>query len=153
MKRGVLLTIVFTALSIHAAKQPYETGQLVDIVIKDMTVDISLPVSNGPGPNNSFPFPLHLGVNYQFQIQAGDIVYVANCWSKSKRNFGSEWVVKDPVEFRVVKDRLFLKRTGKSELRLGLMTRARLVSTAGTEQRPAATLPPFATRQTAPECR
>jgi hypothetical protein len=96
-----------------------------------------------------------VGINYQFEIRADDILYVGSCWSKDNRNYGSDWVLKDPNEFRVEKGKLFLKRPVKGELRLALMTRLRMVSTkddAGAERQSFEPLPPFATRQIVPEC-
>lgn len=111
---------------------------------------IPLPTA---GQNLSIPLPL--GISYQFMIQSDMIVYVCNCWSKDKGNYGSEWVVNDPVGFRVEKDKVFLKRPKKGELRLALMTRLRalpLTDEAGEFQNSSEPLPPFATRQTVPQC-
>ena len=139
MKTYALLAVLCAAIAVHASDRTYKKGVLSEVVVKDMTVNVSLP------------FPLHLGIDYQFQIQADDVLYVANCWSRGKRNYGSEWVIKDPVEFRVEKDKLMLKRPPKGELRLGLMTQQRIISTAA-EKPQLEPLPPFAARQTVPEC-
>lgn len=151
--RGVILIILLSALMVHAGVKSYSSGRLTDVVIKDMTTTMSIPISTGTG--NGLQIPLHLGVDYQFEIWVDDIVYFGSCWSKGKRNYGSDWVVKDTVEFRVEKDKLILKRPVKGELHLALMGRFRSVSTkdaAGTEKQSFQPLPPFATRQMEPEC-
>ena len=151
MKRGIPLILVFVALAAYAGERNYRAGVLKRIDIKDVTS--TLPIPTGSGQNIALPLPL--GINYQFQIQSDMIVYVGNCWSKDKKNYGSEWVVNDPVGFRVEKDKVFLKRPTKGELRLALMTRLRVLpkkDEAGELQNSLEPLPPFATRQTVPQC-
>jgi hypothetical protein len=153
MQRPGLILILLSAVMVHAGVKSYLSGRLTDVMIKDMTTTISIPISTGAG--NGLPIPLHMGINYQFEISVDDIVYFGSCWSMGKRNYGSDWVVKDPVEFRVEKDKLLLKRPVKGELRLALMGRFRVVSTkdaAGTEKQSFQPLPPFATRQIEPQC-
>jgi hypothetical protein len=151
MRRSTPIVAVLLVQVLYAGAKMYQTGKLNDVVIKDMTTTISLPV----GPD-SLPFPLHIGINYEFQISTDDnIVYFGSCWSKGKRNYGSDWVVKDPIEFRVEKDRLFLKRPSKGELRLALMGRFRTVATkdeAGADHQSLQPLAPYAARQIEPEC-
>jgi hypothetical protein len=153
MRRAVLIVVLLPTLAVHAGIKSYLSGKLTDVVIKDMTTTISIPISTGTG--DGMQMPVHMGVNYQFEISADDVVYVGGCWSKGKGNYGSDWVVKDPIEFRVEKGKLFLKRPVKGELRLALMGRFRTVSkkdAAGVEQQSLEPLPPFATRQIEPEC-
>lgn len=151
MKRGVLLLILFVAVAASAVERSYRSGILKQVEIKDVTS--AIPVSTGAGQTASIPIPL--GLNFEFQVQSDMIVYVAGCWSKGKRSYSSEWVVNDPVEFRVEKDKLFLKRPSKGELRLALMMRLRVLPTkdvTGEVHQSVEALPPFATRQTVPEC-
>jgi hypothetical protein len=153
VRRAALIAVLSPALMVHAGTKSYLSGKLTDVTIKDMTTTISIPIATGTG--DGFPMPFHMGVNYQFEISVDDIHYLGSCWSKGKRNYASDWVVKDSVEFRVEKDKLFLRRPVKGELRLTLMGRFRVVSTkdvAGTEKRSFEPLPPFATRQIEPEC-
>lgn len=98
MKRGVSLLILFVAVAASAGERSYRSGILKQIEIKDVTS--AIPVSTGAGQTASIPIPL--GLNFEFQVQSD--IYVAGCWSKGKRSYGSEWVVSDPVEFRVEKD-------------------------------------------------
>ena len=114
MNRGIPLMVVFLALAAYAGEHNYQAGILKRIDVKDMTT--TLPIPSGSGQNVALPLPV--GINYQFQIQSDMIVYVGNCWSTDKKNYGSEWVVNDPIEFRVDKDKLFLKRSNKGELQL-----------------------------------
>jgi hypothetical protein len=153
MRRSTLILILLAAVAVKAGVKPYPTGKLGNVVVKDMTTTISFPISTGTG--DGLQMPLHMGVNYQFEISVDDILYVGSCWSKGKRNYGSDWVIKDPVEFRVEKNKLFLKRPLKGELRVALMGRFRVASTkdaAGNEKQSFEPLPPFAIRQIEPEC-
>lgn len=152
MKRVIPWILTFAALAAYPREHSYRAGTLDEIAIQDMTTTISIPVMTGPG--GSLPYLLHMGTNYQFQIRADDILYVANCWSKNKKNYGSAWVVKDPVEFRIAKDKFFLKRPDKKELRLALVTRLRIVQgkSEGNTEQSVQPLSPFVTRQSIPEC-
>ena len=114
-----------------------------------------LPIQTGPGQDIVLPLPF--GIDYQFQVQSDMIVYVGMCYSNpnDKRNYGADWVVNDPVEFRVDKDKLFLKRSPKGELRLALLTRLRVLPSkdgAATGQSSVEILPSLVTRQTVPQC-
>ena len=151
MRLAALTVTVLSAQALYAGTKLYQAGKLNDVAIKDMTYTMSLPIATG-----NVPFPLHMGINYQFQISTDDnVLYLGSCWSKGKRNYGSEWVVKDPVQFRVEKSKLFLKRPTRGELRLALMGRFRVVSTkeeTGAGHQSLQPLPPFATKQIEPEC-
>jgi len=145
MKRSIPLLTLLIALAARAGERSYRSGILKQIEIKDATGDISIPTAAG----QNLSIPLSLVVNYQFQIQSDMIVFVGNCWSKDKRTYGSEWVVNDPIGFRVENDKLFLKRPTKGELRLALMTRLRALpkkDEAGEVPNSFEPLPPFATR-------
>lgn len=151
MRRGIPLMLVFLVLAAYAGEHNYRAGVLKSIDIKDVTSTLPVPTESG----QSISLPVPLGTNYQFQIQSDMIVYVGNCWSKDKKNYGAEWVVNDPIEFRVDKDKLFLKRPNKGEFHLALMTRLRVLPSkdeAGTVQTSVEPLPPSATRQTVPQC-
>jgi hypothetical protein len=150
MNRGVTLLLMFVALAAHAGDHTYRSGTLKRIDIIDVTG--AIPIQTGTADNIAIPLPL--GIDYQFQVQSDMILYIGNCWSKDKRSYGSEWVVNDPVGFRVDKDKLFLKRPTKGELLLALMVRfrARPKNEAGAHPNLLEPLPPFATRQTVPQC-
>jgi hypothetical protein len=150
MNRGVPLLLLFVALAAHAGEHTYRSGTLKRIDITDVTG--AVPIQTGTADNLAIPLPL--GINFQFQVQSDMILYVGNCWSKDKRGYGSEWVVNDPVGFRVDKDKLFLKRPAKGELRLALKVRFRMrpKEEAGGHPNSLEPLPPFATRQSVPQC-
>jgi hypothetical protein len=66
-----------------------------------------------------------------------------------------EWIVNDPVQFRLEKDKLFLRRPNGKELRLGLLTRVRGVTPEAGNSSSAAdsTSAAISARQNIPECR
>lgn len=68
-----------------------------------------------------------------FEIEREDITYLAVCTSKAKKSYAADWIIHDPVEYCVEKEKLFLKRPNGKELRLGLVTR-----TGNTQQEPLA---------------
>ena len=85
MRLIALIVALLTIQTLYAGEKSYEAGKLGDVAINDMTSTIWLPTGHG-----NFPFPLHMGINYQFQIPENSIVYFASCYSKSKRNYGCE---------------------------------------------------------------
>jgi len=86
MRLIALIVALLTIQTLYAGEKLYEAGKLNDVAINDMTSTISLPTGHG-----NFPFPIHMGINYQFQISTvNSVVYFASCCSKSKRNYGSE---------------------------------------------------------------
>jgi len=151
MRCRTFIATVLLAPLLYAGAKVYQTGRLNEVAIKDMTTTMSLPIGTG-----NLPIPLHIGINYQFQISTDDsIIYFGSCWSKGKKNYGSDWVVKDQIEFRVEKGKLFLKRPKKSELRLSLIGRFRVVSTkdeAGADHQSLQPLAPYVAKQIEPEC-
>jgi hypothetical protein len=151
MRRGLPLIVMFLVLAAHAGERRYRSGVLKRVDIEDVVA--SLPLQTRPGQSIALPIPL--GLDYQFQIQCDMIVYVGMCKSKDKRNYGADWVVNDPIEFRVDRDKLFLKRSPKGELRLARLTRLRVMpnkNDAAGKQSSVEVLSSLATSQTVPEC-
>lgn len=117
------IAIVILIGSAAAADRPYMAARLEKIQIIDLSTTVTVPpmVQNSAG----FTMQVPLGVAYRFTFNAGGIVYLAACVSKAKKSFAADWVVKDPVQFRVDKTKLYLKRPSGKDLRLGLIERIR----------------------------
>jgi len=65
------------------------------------------------------------GKLYVFQIQLDDLMYFAE-YNAGKLSYQPQWIVNDPIEFRVGKDnRMFLKRPDGKELELSIAKRIR----------------------------
>jgi plasmid stabilization system protein ParE len=64
---------------------------------------------------------LHLA--YQFEVQQADIVYIGYC---EKRDYKAEWRVGDDVQFRLKKDKMYLKRPNGKEFMLEFLLQAKL---------------------------
>jgi hypothetical protein len=144
--RKYLIPLFALAICAVAADRIYMTGTLSGLVIEDMSTTMSLPPI---GQNTSgIVLPIPMGVLYRFDIEADRITYLAECASKKKKSFAAEWVVHDPVQFRVQKDKLFLKAPSGKELRLALITKVRAVSSGALGSAPSASA-----RQEIPECR
>jgi hypothetical protein len=141
----LVIILLLVAVGASARKRSYQSGQLTEVVIKDIPTRILL----NPEP------AVAVGVAYEFHIREDDITNLAQCWTRTRRNYGSDWVLNDPVEFQVEKDKVFLKRPDDHELRLALLTRVRTVvkkDGTGTEQTSTQPLPPYASHQIVPEC-
>jgi hypothetical protein len=50
-------------------------------------------------------WPMHF--SYEFEVQQGDFVYIGYC---QKSEYRSEWKVRDEAQFRLKKDKMYLKR-------------------------------------------
>ncbi len=79
-----------------------------------------LPLPSG----QTLTFPVHL--SYQFEVQQADVVYIGYC---QKRDYKAEWQVGDDVQFRLKKDKMYLKRPNGRELTLDFYCRRSSVPT------------------------
>jgi len=134
----------------EARDKTYATGQLVKVTMSDIVIPLNLP----PLCQNcvALQWPLPLGVNYLFEIKQDDIAYVVACVSKAKKSYAADWIIHDPVEYRVEKDKLFLKRANGKELRLGLLTRTRNAKLEPTTPVSSQTAPQKSARLMIPDC-
>ena len=149
----IWIAVFLLAIPAKSADRAYLTAKLSKVLAKDIYATANIPplTQNGSG----LTLPLPLGVMYQFDLDADGITYVAACMSKAKRSYAGEWIVNDPVQFRVEKDKLFLKRPNGKELRLGLLTRVRGVTPEARNSPDAAdsTSVVVSAHQNIPECR
>lgn len=149
--RVLCLTIVLLVPAAEARDKAYATGQLIKVTMSDNV----FPLTVQPLCQNcaALQLPLPLGVIYTFEVKEDDIAYVAACTSKAKKSYATDWVIHDRVEYRIKKERLFLRRPNGKELRLGLLTRTR-----DPKQQPAAqpvssqTAPEKSARLMIPDC-
>ena len=110
----LLLSIAVAAAS--KAKPSYQAGKLIDLSVQDVTMGF------GVIGGIAAPIPGRL---YVFQIQVDDIVYFA-AYKAGKLSYKPEWVVNDPIEFRVGKeDKAFLKRPDGKELEVVVVKKVR----------------------------
>lgn len=139
--KALSLAMLLLIPAAQARDKTYATGELVKVTISDIVFPLNMP----PLCQNcaALQLPLPLGVTYMFEIRQDDNRYVAACTSKAKKSYAADWIIHDPVEYRVEKEKLFLKRPNGKELRLALLTRSR-----NTKQEPAAQA---ASSQTAPQ--
>jgi hypothetical protein len=123
VKRNRRLAIVLLAFAgfplcwTYAGEKTYQTGKLVSI--ESPEVNFPLPLPSG----QVFNMPVHW--SYMFEVQQGDLVYVASC---PKRDYKAEWRVSDDVEFRLKNDKMYLRRPQGKELTLDFILSARLDS-------------------------
>jgi hypothetical protein len=98
MRRSIALLVLLAAGSSYASDKTYQAGRLNGIAIQDVTKTYAAPERG-----RDYFQTWHFGVDYQFQIVADDIVYIADCWSRATRNHASDLLLKDPIEFRIEK--------------------------------------------------
>ena len=121
--RALSLLILLLVPLADARDKSYATGTFAQVTISDIVVPLKVP----PLCQNcsAVEFPVPLGVTYMFEIEQGDIRYVAACTSRAKKSYAADWVIHDSVEYRIDRDKLFLKRPNGKELRLGLVMKVR----------------------------
>jgi hypothetical protein len=111
----LLLTLLLFQPLVFAAQKTYEAGKLLSV--ESPEVSIPIPVGDGQTMN----WPMHF--NYKFEVQKGDVVFIGSC---QKSAYKAEWHVGDDVEFRLHKDKMYLKRPNGKELTLVFLLEARL---------------------------
>lgn len=145
MPFGVLLICVIIIRPLLATERRYEVGKILDL----KTLDLQAPVPF-LGTSTQVPF----ATQFQFQIQANNIVYITGCVAK-KGSYDPVLAENDSVQFRVDKSTVYIRRTGGNELKLALLTRVRLSknNSEDPEKETIETIPPYRTHMSVPECR
>jgi hypothetical protein len=105
--------VVFLVLALHSAvqarKRVYEQGKLIDL----SPIYFDLPL----GAANLLP-PPRIVIGYKLQIQVGDNSYFVTVASRENK---VGWRVGDPVQFRMDKQKMFVKRPSGEELNARLV--------------------------------
>jgi len=115
----VIASLTVPAVSKDKTKT-FQTGKLLDVRVEDVSKGTAVTVSSGTAIIGT-PIPGRL---YTFRIQLEDLVYVAE-YKEGKRSYKPEWIVNDPIELRLEKDRMFLKRPDGKELEVAVIKRER----------------------------
>jgi hypothetical protein len=113
----VLLVLTLHSTSVCGSEKTYEDGKLLSVNSPEVPLTIPPLVSSG----STVTFPLHLF--YHFEVQQGDIVYIGYC---QRRDYKAEWRVGDDVQFRLQKDKMYLKRQNGKEFKLEFLLEAKL---------------------------
>jgi hypothetical protein len=113
----VLLVLALHSAPIYGSEKTYEDGKLVSVNSPEVSLTIPPLVPSGP----TVTFPLHL--SYHFGVQQGDVVYICYC---QKRDYKAEWRVGDAVQFRLQRDKMYLKRPNGKEFKLEFLLEAKL---------------------------
>jgi hypothetical protein len=108
--------LMFLDVAVAKDKPSYQTGKLIDLSVQDVTRGI------GVIGGMAAPIPGRL---YIFQIQFEGLVYFAE-YSAGKLSYKPDWIVNDPIEFRLGKDdKAYLKRPDGKELEVVIVKKAR----------------------------
>jgi len=93
----------------------YQTGKLLDLQVQN--------VSRGTAVIGTMAAAIP-GLLYVFQIQCDDLLYYAT-YSAGKLSYKPDWIVNDPIDFRLEKDTMFLRRSDGKELEVRVVKRIR----------------------------
>lgn len=115
----VVASILATSLISPAADKQYQTGKFLDVTSEGYSKLVSNP-SNG----SSVSVRRH---ENDLSVQIGDIVYVGQCeeskhWSSCRPG---NWIVGDPIEFRIDKENMYLKKPTGGEVKTKIVKRIR----------------------------
>ncbi len=110
----LLCLVCYSAVAKDSPKT-YQTGKLVDLQVQNANRGIAVIGSMAA------PIP---GLLYLFQIQCDDLVYFAT-YSAGKLSYKPDWIVNDPIDFRLDKSSMFLKRSDGKELEVKLVKKVR----------------------------
>ncbi|HEX3155807.1 MAG TPA: hypothetical protein VHV32_14355 [Candidatus Angelobacter sp.] len=143
---AVFILIGFAA----ATDQPYMAARLEKVEMTDLSAPMTIPPL---GQNTSaLTLQIPFGVLYKFTLKDHALTYLAACVSKAKKSIAADWIVNDPVQFRVEKAKLYLKRPKGKPLRLGLIEKLRNTPDGAASNIPEAIAGPEQ-HQNIPECR
>jgi len=119
---AVMLMLVTLAVTTTAKDKTktYQTGKLLDVTVEDASKGTTVNVSSGTAVIAT-PIP---GSVYTFKIQLAGLVYVSE-YKAGKRSYKPEWIVNDPIELRVERDKMFLKRPDGKELEVAVIKKER----------------------------
>ena len=98
-----------------AEQKTYQTGKLLSVQSPETPFPLPLP------SGQTLAIPAHL--LYEFEVQAEDIVYIGYC---QKRDYKAEWRVGNDVQFRLKKDKIYLRRPNGKEFALDFLLQAKL---------------------------
>ncbi len=110
----LLCLVCYSAVAKDRPKS-YQTGKLLDLQVQNANRGIAVIGSMAA------PIP---GLLYLFQIQCDDLVYFAT-YSAGKLSYKPDWIVNDPIDFRLDKSSMFLKRSDGKELEVKLVKKVR----------------------------
>jgi hypothetical protein len=112
-RRALHLALLLLALhcAAHARKKRvYEHGVL--IAVSPLYIDFQRPFDGPLTPIVQIP------IEYRFQIQSETLAYLVHvvlCCPPSNPHFKGEWAVNDVIDFRIHKDKMFIKRPNGKE--------------------------------------
>lgn len=116
---GATLLVLF-ALSgslLFGGSKKYETGTLVEVAL--VTVPFQIPDLTGRTKNDLvLPTPMI----YRVWVRSGDVIYIGDCL---RRDFRQEWRINEEVQFRLKRDKLYLRRPNGKEFELTMFAHAR----------------------------
>jgi len=114
---AVLAVCVSVSIAVGGKDKPvYQTGKLLDVTVQG--------VSRGTAIIGGIAAPVP-GKLYVFQIQSDSLVYFAE-YRAGALNYKPDWVVNDPIEFRLGKEnKMLLKRPDGEELEVAVVKKVR----------------------------
>lgn len=107
------------------APKSYETGKLLDTQESKETRVISYNTTKNKNGSTVTTPVMDTVKLYDISVKVGDMTYVGRyepTWSFSKR---PNWVIGDPIEVRIDKDRMYIKKPDGKKLKTKVVKRIR----------------------------
>ncbi|HCU23763.1 MAG TPA: hypothetical protein DF383_02000 [Deltaproteobacteria bacterium] len=137
MKKYAILIMIALSLapafpSYAAAPKQYQSALLLDMgfEIQPITSYYSTKSVSKHG-NHAYSFETTRPVthdirHYNFIIKSADILYQSEYSAKYVWSHKPQWIVGDPIEFRIDGDKIFLKKADGKELKTFIVKRVRV---------------------------
>lgn len=103
----------------------YDTGKLLDIQESKETRVVSYNTTKNKNGSTVTTPVMDTVKLYDISVKVGDMTYVGRyepTWSFSKR---PNWVIGDPIEVRIDKDKMYIKKSDGKELKTKVIKRIR----------------------------
>ena len=111
----VLIAGAFVTSKASAREVKYQSARIQSIE----ALSASLPLTLPGGHQINVPVPF----GYKIELRQGDVVYIG---ARQKQRYAGEWRTGDEVQFRLHRNRLYLRRPNGRELRLAFVLRANI---------------------------
>jgi len=110
----VLLSILLVTSSVVLAEKDYQTGKLVDT---------GSQLYSNPNPKKD----KNLHHENTLAVQVGDLIYTGQCEQKknSDKCKPADWIIGDPIDVRIDKDTMYLKKAKGGEIKTRIVKRER----------------------------
>jgi hypothetical protein len=121
---GFVLLLSLSGMA--ADKNSYQAGKLVDITSSSSSRPVAVTAPTGGGTSTVVNVE---DVQWLISVQVDQLIYVGEYYPRTKFSYEpKDWIVNDPIEVRMEKDHMILRRPDGKELKTKIVKRVRIQS-------------------------